>query len=79
MKTKDVFMYALGAVIAVGVLVLIALLLIYRPEMTDVINIAVGSLVANFGAVVGYFYGSSKGSSDKTEILKNRNNGEIRD
>jgi hypothetical protein len=79
MKTKDVFMYALGAVIAVGVLVLIALLLIYRPEMTDVINIAVGSLLANFGLVVGYFYGSSKGSSDKTEILKNRNNGEIRD
>jgi hypothetical protein len=37
--------------------------------MNDVINIAVGSLLAAFGLVVGYFYGSSKGSADKTDML----------
>jgi uncharacterized membrane protein len=70
MKTKDIFMYVLGALIVLGTFVLIAMLLIYRTEMTDVINITIGSLLAAFGLVVGYFYGSSKGSADKTDMMK---------
>jgi len=38
--------------------------------------ILLGALVAKFGDVVSYFYGSSKGSSDKTEIMEKRLNGE---
>ena len=68
-KAKDIFMYVLGGLIAIGTFALIFLLLIYRPEMNDVINIAVGSLLAAFGLVVGYFYGSSKGSADKTDMM----------
>jgi hypothetical protein len=68
-KAKDVFMYVLGAIVVVGVLTLIAMVMIYRPEMDDVINISVGALLAAFGSVVGYFYGSSKGSSDKDHLL----------
>ena len=70
-QIKEIYMYILGAIVVLGVLSLIVMLVVYRPEMTDVINIAVGSLLAAFGSVVGYFYGSSKGSADKNEILKN--------
>jgi len=68
-KAKDIFMYALGAIVVIGVLSLITLVILYRPEMNDVINISVGALLAAFGSVVGYFYGSSKGSSDKNQLL----------
>lgn len=81
MKGKTIYMYVLGAFIVFGTFALIAMLLIYRREMTDVINITIGSLLAAFGSVVGYFYGSSKGSADKQEAinekLKNNNNGTI--
>lgn len=73
-KVRDVFMYVLGALIVVGVFMMIALVMVYRPEMKDVINITVGSLLAAFGLVVGYFYGSSKGSADKTEMMKGGQN-----
>jgi len=35
----------------------------------DIVNIIVGALVANLTAVVQYYFGSSKGSADKTAIL----------
>jgi hypothetical protein len=67
-------MYILGAVIVAGVFALIAVLLIYRQDMVDVINITIGSLLAAFGSVVGYFYGSSKGSADKQDIIDKKLN-----
>jgi hypothetical protein len=79
MKIKEIFMYALGALIAIGTFVLIAMLvvlIIRHPEspLKDVLVMSIGSLLAAFGLVVGYFYGSSKGSADKTDILKEKNN-----
>jgi hypothetical protein len=74
MNFKNLFMYILGALIALGTFVLIAMLLVYRPDLKDVINIAVGSLLAAFGLVVGYFYGSSKGSADKSDIIDKKLN-----
>jgi uncharacterized membrane protein YgaE (UPF0421/DUF939 family) len=71
MKTKDIFFYALGGVIAVGTVLLIILLLIYMPDMRDVINMAVGAYIAAFSTVVAYFFGSSRGSAEKNEMLKN--------
>lgn len=68
-QTKDIFMYALGALVAVGTFVLIAFLLIYREEMRDIISMSVGTLMGAFGLVIGYFYGSSKGSGEKNEML----------
>jgi len=35
MKTKDIFMYVLGALISVGTVLLIIMLLIYLPEMRE--------------------------------------------
>ena len=71
MKAKDLFMYILGGLIVFGFFGLIGIL-IYNgvpAENQDLLNITIGSLLAAFATVVGYFYGSSKGSADKNEML----------
>jgi len=70
---KQIFQYALGAIVAVG-LYWITYLLIMKaaPEGNkDALLIVLGVLAASFANVVGYFFGSSKGSADKNEIIKN--------
>lgn len=76
MKAKEIYMYALGALIVIGFFVI--LLVIFRKVMPienkEIGLLVIGALVAKFGDVVNYFFGSSKGSADKTEIMKNQNN-----
>lgn len=78
MKAKDIAMYILGAIIVLGFFGLLGMLIIKGIPQTNeqLLNIAIGSLLAAFGTVVGYFYGSSAGSKEKTEIIgkKNDNN-----
>lgn len=64
-------MYALGAIIVISIMAFtLALIFVPIPEQNkDLVNIALGAFIAAFVTVVGYFYGSSKGSSDKTEML----------
>jgi len=71
MKESKIFMYALGALIVIGFFASIILFAqIGVPEQNkDLLNIVLGSLIAAFATVVGYFYGSSKGSQDKTEMM----------
>lgn len=72
---KDIFQYALGIVITVGFFWLL-LTLVYSPvpqANSNVLNLVVGALIGSFTTIVGYFYGSSKGSAEKTEIMKNQN------
>lgn len=71
MKTKEVFMYSLGAIIVIGFFALIIVLTTKQlPEQNkDMLNLSIGSLLAAFGTIVGYFYGSSKSSAEKTEII----------
>ena len=69
---KEGYMYLLGAIIVVGFFLLLYLL-VYQQipiENKDILNIVVGALIGSFTTVVGYFYGSSKSSADKTELLK---------
>lgn len=73
MKTaKEVFMYSLAAIITIGYFVLIGFILtkIIPPENKDMALMLFGTLTSGVGLVWGYFFGSSKGSADKTEILK---------
>jgi len=76
MKPKEIFQYALGALIVVAILVLIYV--VFRVALPnankDVALLVIGALVAKFGDVVNYFYGSFKGSADKIDILKNGSN-----
>lgn len=68
---KDAFQYILGAVIVTGFFILLYLLI--KQEVpasnTDVLNLVIGALIGSFSTIVGYFYGSSKGSSEKTDLL----------
>lgn len=72
MKGKDIFQYILGALIVIGFFLLLYLLIGAEvPETNkDLLNLVVGALIGSFATVVGYFYGSSKGSADKDEILR---------
>jgi heme O synthase-like polyprenyltransferase len=71
---KDYFQYALGAIIIAGFFILLYLLI--KTEIpaknTDVLNLVIGALIGSFSTIVGYFYGSSKGSSEKTELLNKK-------
>jgi len=71
---KDTFQYILGGVIVTGFFILLYLLIKQEvPEKnTDVLNLVIGALIGSFSTIVGYFYGSSKGSSEKTELLNKK-------
>jgi len=72
MKTKEIYMYALGAlVVASFMALLVVLVYVTIPETnSDLLNLSIGALIGYVGAVVNYFFGSSKGSADKNEMLK---------
>jgi len=74
MKTnlKEIYMYALGALIVIGFFfVLYVVFVAEMPQSNKELGLLViGALVAKFGDVVNYFFGSSKGSSDKNEMIK---------
>lgn len=68
---KDKFQYGLGAVIVLGFFVLLAgLLFVAVPAQNEkAFDIMLGILSMGVGSVIGYFYGSSKGSSEKNDII----------
>lgn len=39
------------------------------PAWNDIVNIIVGAVIANVTAIVQYYFGSSSGSSQKTDIM----------
>lgn len=71
---KNIEIYILAAFIIVATVVFLVMLAVKAtpPENKDAIMMALGSVLSAFGTVVGYFFGSSKGSADKTDaMLKN--------
>ena len=78
MVKKDVFQYALAVLIVLGFSSLTIVLFI--PAVQDELPTWVSknmsavfvAWILNFNTVVQYFFGSSKGSNDKTELLKNK-------
>jgi hypothetical protein len=75
MKIKEIYQYALGALIALGFFAILYVVFIKAmPEANkDLGLLVIGALVAKFGDIVSYFFGSSKGSSDKNDIIANQN------
>lgn len=69
-----------GMMIAAGITILSLLIFItwaavYVPvENPDVVNILFGGIYTLAGGIVGYYYGSSKGSADKTKIMADKGN-----
>ena len=70
MKSKEVFMYSLGALITLGFFATLAFLIV-SGKFPEAVNLVIGTLLTTFGTVVGYFFGSSKGSADKNEMILN--------
>jgi hypothetical protein len=70
-KGKDIYMYILGAIIVIGSFIIVGMMIYHEVPAgsKDTINIAIGILLASAGSVVGYFYGSSKSSADKTDAM----------
>jgi len=71
---KDLNLYVLAWVIVVGFFVLTGVLMFVElPASTSgVVNLLFGGLVSGFATVLGYFFGSSKGSAEKTAMLATR-------
>ena len=67
----DYNLYILAWTIIAGFFGLIgAMIFVALPEgSNDIIYMLFGTLSAGFGSVMQYFFGSSKGSSDKTKIM----------
>jgi hypothetical protein len=72
---KDIFLYTLAAVIVGGYLLLLVFMLalyyVYNKEIpSSTLTVAMfTTLATNFGLVIGYFFGSSKSSADKTALI----------
>ncbi|MBW1730019.1 MAG: hypothetical protein JRH08_00810 [Deltaproteobacteria bacterium] len=69
--TKDVFLYFLAMLVVAGFFALCALLM-YKPlpqGSTQAVFLLFGALATGFGSVLNYFFGSSKSSKEKTELL----------
>ncbi len=77
MKAKEIYMYGLGALVFFSFTGTIALLVFKAvPEMNEkLLYTLLGVLAAKAGDVVSYFFGSSKGSADKTALLAQNANG----
>jgi len=72
MTKKEIFQYVLGAMIVIVFFVILLKVLSQTvpQQNNEIALIVVGALVAKFGDVVAYFYGSSKGSADKNEMMR---------
>ena len=71
MKTKDIFQYALAALIVGVFFTLIYIVFKYAlpTENKEIGYMVIGALVMKFGDVVAYFFNSTKGSAEKTDII----------
>ena len=71
MKIKDAYMYGLGALVVIGFFALLIMVFVYElPSLNREVGLmAIGALIGQFNSIITYFFGSSKGSSDKTDLL----------
>ena len=70
MKPKDIAMYILGALVTIGFFATL-IFMILKGSYESSVNLIVGALVGSFTTIVAYFFGSSKSSTDKTEMIHN--------
>jgi len=71
---KEIYMYVLGAAIVLGFMTLLGILILtgIPSGNSELLLMTVGALIAMATQVVSYFYGSSKGSSDKNQMLNDK-------
>lgn len=67
---KVIYQYALAALIVIAFFIVLMVMIFQDVSDNPVMNTMVGVLGTITVMVASYFYGSSKGSSDKNEMLK---------
>lgn len=72
-NTKELFQYALAALIVVGFFAVIILLVVMKipKENIQALLLAIGALISAFSGVIGYFFGSSMSSAKKDATIAN--------
>ena len=66
---KIIYQYALGAIIVLAFFGVLVIMIYQDVADNPVLNTMVGVLGTITVMVASYFYGSSKGSSDKNDML----------
>ena len=68
---RDIHIYIIAYIFLFGFFGLICALLFVDIPIgnKDIVNILFGSLASGTAGILGYFYGSSKGSSDKNQLI----------
>jgi hypothetical protein len=76
-KEKDWFLYGLASLVVVGFFsVLVVLMFVQLPkDSTGTVQLLFGALSMGFGGILQYFFGSSKGSADKTLMMNETGKG----
>lgn len=76
MKTTAKIIFILAITITVSILAVLGILIFVEIPVKNEqpLNLLLGSLMASFGAVVQYFFGSSLGSKDKQDIINSNSN-----
>lgn len=74
-RLKDIYQYILATLIIIGFFWLLFLLVHseVKIENKDLLNLVVGALISSFATIVGYFFGSSKGSQEKSDVIAQQN------
>lgn len=72
-KWQLIFIYCLAALVILGFIgVMVVLIFHLAPPSNDtLLNVLAGSFATMTVQIVNYFYGSSKSSADKTDMLYN--------
>jgi ABC-type Na+ efflux pump permease subunit len=73
-KINKIAMYILAGIIVIGFFVLMYILMfVHIPiENVNTANLAIGALIGSFTNIIGYFFGSSSGSAEKTQLLNKK-------
>jgi NhaP-type Na+/H+ or K+/H+ antiporter len=74
MKWKEIYQYVLGAIIVLAFFGVLLVMILFSSELKGNDNQVLYSMVGILGTiavmVATYFFGSSKGSADKTEMMQ---------
>lgn len=74
-EKRDATLIGLAWLVVIGFFTVMVLLMykgIAPESSSEVVYLLIGALTTGFGTVLAYFFGSSKGSADKTATLANR-------
>lgn len=72
---RDINLYILAWSVVVGFFLLTGLLMFIQIQVNEAALLLFGSLASGFGMVLQYFFGSSRSSREKTDLLATRAKG----